>query len=330
MKFILALTMVSIQLTVSLSVYAEDKWVSVEPAMRKVTITGFTRAQSKMPLATEVEGKVSEIFADIGEPIPATKKFACLDDTFAQIDIKSAQNEMSRHNIDIKYFKKEVSRHKKLVERQTSAVSVLDGLTRNLNNAKQALVVVSIRKQRLEEHMRRHCIEAPAGWLVIDRNIESGQWVNEGEVVAHVGNYSQLKVPVTLSQQELAALKNVKDNIKLSLLDFNIKVSAIIQHISPAFDEKTRKILVDLLIKENLPELRGGMRVGLMLKIPDPKSTSFTISKQALEERFEEYWLQPKDGKKIRVKLLSDQANGKVTISSHEIKLGDQFKIIKH
>jgi RND family efflux transporter MFP subunit len=288
MKFIIALTVISIQLTLSLSVFAEEKWVSVEPATRKVTITAFTRAQSKMPLATEVEGKVSKIFADIGEPIPATKKFACLDDTFAQIDIKSAQNEMTRHDVDIKYFKKEVSRHKKLVERQTSAVSVLDGLTRDLNNAKQALTVVAIRKQRLEEHKRRHCIEAPEGWLVIDRNIEVGQWVNEGEVVAHVGNYSQLKVPVTLSQQELTALKRDKDNITLLLMDFNLKVPAIIEHISPAFDEKTRKILVDLLIKESWPELRGGMRVGLMLKIPDPKSTSFTISKQALEEWFEE------------------------------------------
>ena len=330
MKFILVLTVVSIQLTVSLSVFAEEKWVTVEPAMRKVTITGFTRAHSKMPLATEVEGKVSKIFADIGEPIPATKKFACLDDTFAKIDIKSAKNEIARHYIDMKYLKKEVSRHKQLVNKQSIAVSVLDKLTRDLGDARQSLSVATLRKQRLEEHMRHHCIEAPEGWLVIDRNIEPGQWVNQGEVVAHVGNYSQLKVPVTLSQQELAALKRDEDNIEILLMDYNIKVPAIIEHISPAFDEKTRKILVDLLIKESLPELHGGMRVGLMLKIPDPKSTSFTISKQALEERFEEYWLQRKDGKKIRVKLLSDQASDKVSISSDEIKLGDQFKLILH
>ncbi len=327
MKFTFVILMSAIQLTVSLSVFAEAKWVTVEPVMRKVTITGFTRAQSKMPLTAEVEGKVSDIFADIGEPIPATRKFACLDDTFAKIDIKSAKNEMSRHYIDIKYFKKEVSRHKQLVKKQISAVSILDGLIRDLDNAKQALSVVAIRKQRLEEHKRRHCIEAPVGWLVIDRDIERGQWVNQGEVLAHVGNYSQLKVPVTLSQKELAALKQGKESIKLFLMDFNLKVPAIIEHISPAFDEKTRKILVDLLIKENLPELHGGMRVGLTLKIPDAKSTSFTISKQALEERFEEYWVQRKDGKSIRVKLLGDQANDKVIISSREIKLGDQFKI---
>jgi len=329
MKLIFALIVVSIQFILCLPVLAEQKWVTAESATRMVTITGFTRAQSVMPLSAEVEGKVSNIFADIGEPIPPSKKFACLDDTFAKIDIKSAKNEMSRHYIDIKYFKKEVSRHKKLVEKHTSAISVLDSLTRDLNNARQSLAVASIRKQRLEEHMRRHCIEAPEGWLLIDRNIELGQWVNQGDVVANVGNYSQLKVPISLSQQELAALQQ-DNNIELSLMDFNLKVSATIDHISPAFDDKTRKILVDLLIKGNLPELRGGMRVGLMLNILDAKSTSFTISKLALEERFEEYWLQRKDGKKIRVKLLSDQANGKVTISSHEIKLGDQFKIIRH
>jgi len=330
MKFIFALTVVSIQLTVSLSVLAEQRWVAVEPAMREVTITGFTRAQATMPLAAEVEGKVSDIFADIGDPIPATSKFACLDDTFAQIDVKSAKNEMSRHYINIKYFKKEVSRHNQLVKKQTSAVSVLDRVTRDLNNARQALSAASIRKQRFEEHMRRHCIEAPEGWLLIERNIEPGQWVNQGEIVASVGNYSQLKVPVMLSQQELAALKQDQNKIELLLMDYKKSVPATIEHISPAFDEKTRKILVELLIKESLPELRGGMRVGLILKAPGVKSTSFTIVKQALEERFEEYWLQRKDGKKLRVKLLADQMNGKVTISSHEIKLGDQFKIIQH
>ena len=330
MKFFLAFTVILIQLSLSLSAFAEEKWVFVEPAMRKISITGFTRAKSTMPLATEVEGKVSKIFADIGEPISASKKFACLDDTFVKIDIKTAKNEMSQHSIDIEYFKKEVSRHQQLVKKQSSAVSVLDGLKRDLANAKQALSIATIRKQRLEERRRRHCIKAPKGWLIIDRNIEPGQWVSQGEVVGHAGYYSQLKVPVMLSQQELAALNKNADNIELLLAKHIQKIPAIIEHISPAFDEKTRKIGVDLLIKEHLPKLRAGMRVELTLIMPDSRSSSFTISKLALEERFEEYWIQRKDGKSIRVEVLAEYDNGKVTISSPEIKLGDQFKIIIH
>lgn len=328
MKFFFTLLLLSTQFFFSLTVFAEEQWFVVEPVKREVTIVGYTRAESTMPLATEVEGKISKVFADMGDPIPATEKFACIDDTFTKIDIKSARNEMSQHSIDIKYFNKEVVRHEQLVRKQTSSVSVLDGLKRNLANAKQALNFAAIRKQRLEEYRRRHCINAPKGWLVIDKNIEVGQWVNQGDVLAHIGNYSQLKVPLRLSQKELATLQKNPEKIELLLMDFNKKVPAVIDHISPAFDEKTRKILVDLLIKEISSELHGGMRVGLMLNMPGFKNTSFMVSSQALEERFEEYWMHRKDGKSIRVKLLNESVDGQVIVSSDEIKVGDNFKKI--
>jgi len=330
MKFNLTLISFLILFIITVPAFAEVEWSIVEPAERSVILSGFTYAQAKMPLTAEVEGRVGAIFADIGEPISDANKFACLDDTFAQIDIKSAQREISRNYVDIKFYKKEVARHKKLVDKQTIAVNVLDKLERDLSSARDASSIASIHKQRLEEHRRRHCIEAPEGWLVIDRNIELGQWVRQGEVVANVGNYSQLRVPMMMSQKELVALKKNKEAIELYFTEYNLKVQAKIDHISPAFDEATRKTLVDLLITKSLPELQGGMRVSLTLKIPDSDNKSYTIDKRALEERYEEYWVQRKDGKSLRVKLLGEQANGKVTISSRDIKLGDQLKIVLH
>jgi len=331
MKFIFTFVTTLIQLALSVSAVAEDKWFDVMPATRNVVITGFTYAQAKMPLTSEVDGKVSEIFADIGESISETNKFACLDDAFTQIDIKSAKREMSKHYVDIKYYKKEVARHKKLVKKQTIAISVLDELVRNLSSSRESLSIATIRKDRLEELQKRHCIEAPEGWLVIDRNIEPGQWVRQGEVVAHIGNYSQLKVPVTLSHTELASLKKNKEKIELVFEESKVRIHAVIEHISPAFDEKTRKILVDLLINKGGHELHGGMRVSLSLEgSGSTQKDTFIINKLALEERYEEYWVQRKDGKNIRVKVLGEQANGKVMISSRDIKLDDQLKRIMH
>jgi len=328
MKLIFALVMTVIQSSVIFSANAADKWVSVEAATRELRITGFTRARSKMPLISEVSGKVRDIFADIGEAVPSNKKFACLDDTFVDIDIKSANSEVRRHFVDIKFFKKQVARHKQLVQKHTSSVSLLDGLLRDLGKANQDWSIASIRKQRLEELKHRHCIEAPVGWLVIDRDIEIGQWINAGEVVAHVGNYSQLTLPLTLSQQELVVLKQKKGNVVLYFPELKIKSDATIEHISPRFDEKTRKILVDLLISKIPSNVSGGMRAELILNMTNTKSSSFIISKLALEERFEEYWLERMDGKRIRVKLLNDQPGGKVTILSTEISMGDQFKVV--
>lgn len=329
MKVILFLIEVVLFLIVNFSVNAEEerKWVAVERATRQVTINGFTRAHSKMPVATEVGGKVEHVYADEGEPIPADDKFACLDDTFVQIDIKSAQNEIAQHQVDINYYRKEVSRHQKLVEKNTAAVSTLDRLKKDLNSSVRSLQAASIRKMRLEELRQRHCVKAPAGWLVIERYIEPGQWVKEGEVLAQIGDYSRLIVPMALTEDELKAVNRKPDKISFVIKGYDLKVPARIDHISPAFDESTRKILVDFLIEEGFPRFRGGRRVELNLDIPSYDS-GFAIPAQALEERFEEYWVQRKDGKRIRVELLNNHHDGTIRIVSPEIKLGDQLLLL--
>lgn len=320
--FILSLT--------SYSTCAEslDKLASAEPAENEVSISGFTRAHATLPVVSEVSGKIKEVFAHIGEPIPPNGKLACLDDIFVRLDLQSADNEIAQHNNDVNYYIKEVSRHEQLVAKKTTAISVLDSLNRDLINSQRALQAASIRKQRLNESKRRHCIEAPPGWLVINRSIEKGQWVNEGEVIAQIGDYSKLIVPITLTPGELASLSK-KDKIEILLTEHNFKVPATIEHISPAFDENTRKIPVDLSLKAGLPEYRGGIRVELSLGLPGDDHT-FLISQNALQQRFEENWLQHKDGKSIRVDLLSQEKYGKVKIKSAEVKAGDQFKIFRN
>lgn len=303
-----------------------EKSAIAEQATYNVSITGFTRAHASIPVSTEVAGKIINIYADIGEPISDQEKFACLDDIFVRLDIEAANNEIAQYKNDISFFRKETSRHEKLTANQVSAVSVLDRLHRDLINSQKALQAAKIRKQRLEELKRRHCIAAPAGWLVIDRSIEVGQWVQEGMVVAHIGDYSKLIVPMLLTEQELASLKKEK-KIEILLTEMNIKVPASIEHISPSFDEGSRKISVDLLLLGGSFNYRGGIRAELSLRLPR-EGHEFSISQNALEQRFEEFWLHREDGTSIRVNLVKTETDGKVVIRSPEIKAGDQFKMI--
>jgi len=302
-------------------------WASAEPATREVIITGFTRAHATIPVTTEVAGKIKKIFADIGEPIPHNGKFACLDETFVDLDIESADNEIAQHLNDINYYKKETDRHETLTVRQVSPVNVLDRLIRDLINSQRAMQDAKIRKQRLTELKKRHCMVAPPGWLVIDRLIEEGQWVHEGEVVGHVGDYSKLIIPLLLTEQELASLKKTK-KIEILLAERNVKVPALIETISPDFDEGTRKISVELIVQDGLPEKRGGIRGELTLMLPKD-GNEYLISQNALEQRFDEYWLYGKNGISIRVNLVKTGINGKVIVKSPDIKAGDKFRIIR-
>lgn len=311
----------------SVPLFAETEWVTLQPSVRKMTISGFTRARSTMQISTEVAGKIKRVYADVGDAIPAKGKFACLYNTFVKIDIDSAQNDMAQHEIDISFFKKQVYRHQKLVATNSAAISLLDELKRDLGNAQRGLEKERLRKRRLQELLKRYCLYAPAGWQVIERYVEPGQWIDVGTHVTKVGDYSKLLVPLALSKQELAALKAAEKDLQVYLSELDQTIPASIELISPAFDEQSHKIRVDLQLEKDLPVNRGGLRVELALDLPD-KFAAFLIPKKALNERFEEVWLQRKDGKDIRVTLLDYQGNGLARITSPEIKEGDQFKVL--
>ena len=323
MKILIAV----LSILVSWSVYAENTWTTVLPSHRQVTVTGFSRARHSMILSTEVAGKVDRVFADVGDIIPEHGKVTCLDETFIKIDIDSAKNEIAQYQIDIHYFKKQVERYQKLVGKKSAAISQLDDFERQLGNAQRQAQLKKLKKYNLQEKQKRHCIKSPAGWRVIERNVESGQWLDIGTQVAKVGDYSTLLVPLALSVNELQALKKKQNNLTVLLSEYNQELPASIERISPAFDEKSRKIQVDLLLDKKLPVHRGGLRVEVKLDLPDPSGT-FLISANALDKRFEEVWLERKNGQPLRVELLGNSENGQVRISSPEINTGDQFKIM--
>ena len=314
---------------ISLPAHSEETWATLQPSYREVTFTGFSRARHSMTLATEVSGKVSHIFVDTGDTIPSDGKVSCLDDTFTRIDISSTKNDIEQAKIDVAYYKKQVGRYQKLTDKKSASLNQLDDMKRQLGTAKRVEQRKRLLKQRQQETLSRHCIKSPAGWMVDERYIEQGQWLNVGNPIAKVGDYSTLRVPFALSVDELNALKSNERDLSVWLPEYQQQVHAIVERISPAFDEKSRKIQVDLLLSGNLPAQRGGLRVILKLMLPDP-SHIFWISANALDQRFEEVWLHRKDGQSLQIELLGSAKNGQARVSSPDLKRGDQFKLIQH
>ena len=309
-----------------LSIADESQFVSVQPAFQSTTLSGFTRARRSIPLASEISGKVTHIYADIGQSIPEDGIFACLDKTFIQLDIATTENSIAQHHIDLKYLRKQVDRHKTLVKTNSAAISVLDDLNRQKGNAYLARQREKIHKQILEEKEVRHCIKAPKNWQITQRSIEVGQWITAGTPIAQADDYNQLLIPLTLTSEELSALEKKQNKFTVYLPEYKQEIPASIERISPAFDEQSHKIRVDLLINDTSKFYRGGIRTELTLEVAD-KLNTYLIPKKALDERFEEAWLTRKNGKRIRVMLLGYLNNDIAKISSSEIKLSDQFKL---
>lgn len=296
-----------------------------EAATQLQQLTGYTRARTVLTLSAEESGRVARLYADIGDAIPQQGRFACLDDTFLKLEQQANLTEQARVRVDIDYFQKQVDRYSSLVAGNSSAQIQLDEFQRNLLGSMQQLEGLNIQSRVLAERARRHCVPSPAGWLVMHRMVEPGQWVTRGQQIGRVGDFSRLLVPFALSNAEYQALRMVED-LQVRLANPGTELRARIARVSPAFDEVSRKIRVELEVADGLQERRGGLRVQLGLRLPLP-SGAVVLPRAALSERYEQYWLKREDGSEVKVIYLGRDNNEQVRVVSPEVRPGQRFQL---
>ena len=303
--------------------------VVAKPAMHRVTLTGYTRARYVMDIVSEEAGRCLKVTADVGDKIGKDGLFAVLDTTFIDLTLKKNQVDQERLTNMIAFHAKEVGRFEKLVERETAAQSRLDEIQNKLDQAEFQIKTLKVQETELKERRSRHYIKIPQGWSIIQRDVETGEWVSVGKNLGKAGDFRTLLVPFALSPEEYRTLKTIKKPIELFLPGEGqnaISLKASVARISPAFDPETRKINVELAVTQTLSENRGGLRVELTLEMPDP-SGAVLIPAVAVAERYEEFWLTRANGEKIRVLFLGDGPDNTYRVRAAKLNPGDKFRV---
>ena len=304
---------------------SSDTFVA-QSAARRSTLTGFTRARNAMTLVAEESGRVETVLADVGDVLGADGRFAVLDATFVRLDLASNRADQERLRSDVDFHKKEMDRYAQLVETRTAAQSTLDSNVRAHQSALQQLRAMQIHERILAERIERFSIVGPPGWQVVTRYVEPGEWINTGEQVAELGRYDVLLAPFALTSAEYRALQQKGDAVNLSLTDLGVAVPAKVERVSPGFDPQTRKIAVDLEITEGDFEFRGGLRVELVIDLPDPGG-AVLVPKTALVKAYEEYFLMTPEGERVRVVLLGSADDGMRRVTGADVSPGDSFLV---
>ena len=302
-----------------------------EPAVREVTLTGFTRARANLPLVAETSGRVEAVASDIGEAIGEDGIFARLDDTFIKLELEEVEVQQERLHAQIAYDEREVKRYRELARQNNASASQLDTLEQTLRDNRHELRVLQVKQKVLRERLIRTRIRAPAGWQVTGRSLELGQWVKDGESVGQAADFSALIVPFALTPEQYAALTTSTDDIRLHLPDLKREVAASVYRTNPGFDPVTRKIAVDLEIRDQVEPRRGGLRAQLLLDLPE-RTGAVMLPGTAVDQSYDELWVTREDGKRLRVMLLGTSAGPegrRLRVASPDIEPGQRFRLLR-
>ena len=204
--------------------------------------------------------------------------FLDIDPTFIDLEISGIQHTLEQLKITrkkrrsrVNYLDKEFRRIENLFRRGSSPESRLDTSREDVDQARLDLQAIGIeiaiaqtRLIELRERKSRHTIHAPPGWIVV------ADWSKRPNLYPsilrlHNRRFRAPRSSAVVSAQELAAIQKLPPEFDV-LFDGN-SAKAAFNWINPEFDEKTRKLSIELILRSYPGPKRGGLICQLALQI---------------------------------------------------------------
>ena len=274
--------------------FGENKLV-VQSARKEITLTGYTRSNASAAISSEVSGKVLKVNYDVGDVV-MEKPFLEIDPTFINFQIESTRQSLKKikaahkkNESRIAYLEKEFKRIDRLhkgdrateVKRDAAQEAVEQArLERNTLRAEKEVLKIALKE--LQERKKRHMVYAPKGWIIIEKTVEPGEIISPGIPLAKAGNFQNLVIPLSVSGKELDAIQALPKEFDAKLEGKQVK--ARLNWVNPEFDEKTRKLSIELLLVNYNDKKRGGLSFSMPLEI---KTEGYWVPKSAVVNRYE-------------------------------------------
>ncbi len=295
----------------------------VQPARKTVLLTGYTRSDTTVTVSSEVSGQVLRVNYDVGQPV-GEEPFFEIDPTFIDFQIegirqsiRKVSSALEKNASRVTYLQKEFSRYDRLFRIDGATEVQRDQAREELNQTRLEADTLAAEKaaltatlNELQERKRRHRIFAPEGWIVIERMVDPGEIVTVNTPLARIGDYRTLTVPLSVSGEELAAIRSLPAVFPAQIE--GEPVNARLDWVNPEFNEKTRKLGLELVLVDYTGERRGGLRFTLPLEI---RSAGVRVPRAAVVNRYENPRVTlTSTGETISVMVLGE-SDGDITLA---------------
>jgi membrane fusion protein, multidrug efflux system len=171
---------------------------------------GRVQAVNQSTVSAETTGRVSEIFFDVGNAVPAGEvivKLVSIEQQQVYNQAAAALNE-ARVNLDVQ--RSEFERIEKIYQRNLVAKTVYDHALGNLNTATARVKSASAALKVASERLSYTLIRAPFSGTVLARHVEVGEAVQPGRPIMTGFDPRILRVEVDLPQSILEQVAELR------------------------------------------------------------------------------------------------------------------------
>jgi len=167
--------------------------VKLDTFSASFSLNGTTVPSREVKVASEVEGKLVDLYIKNGDIVRAGQVIATLDASVFSAQLTSIQSSIEKSELDIQ-------RYTRLIEMGGASAMQLE----NVNLQYKSLLA---EKKDVLQKMAHMQIRAPFEGKIENVKVEIGSFVAKGTVLSDLLDISSLKINVYLSEQEAFSLK---------------------------------------------------------------------------------------------------------------------------
>lgn len=219
----------------------------------EIDAIGTVSASQGVNLSVEVAGVVKDILFSSNERVKAGQLLLQLDDEVQKADLaaEKAQAALDQQNLQ---------RAVELQKRQVGPES-------NVQQTQAAATASAAQVKKLQAVLDQKLLKAPFAGTIGIPQINPGQYLSPGDVVATLQNLDTMRADFTVPEQQLPDLK-MGQKVRLGLTDADLKFHGKITGIDPKVNSATRLVSVRALIANQNGELTPGQFVQVRVELP--------------------------------------------------------------
>lgn len=293
------------------------------------TLPAVTQAENEADVVVNAQGKLTELNIRLGSTVSKGQLLGKVDSKLKELNLKATSLSEER-------LRKDYDRYNELYKGNAATEANVTDVKYNYENTKVQL-------DQIKQQIADANIVAPLSGTIVKKNLEEGEFVNPGTVIATIVDVSKLKATVMVSESDVYKLKTgALVNITTDIYPGKT-FKGTVRYISPQGDDAHNYPVEISLGNEGKSQIKAGTFIRVAFDIQGTTNT-LQIPKIALVEGLKNPYVYVLNGNKASVKklvlgreigenveVLSGLNEGEEVISSGQINLveGSIVSIVK-
>jgi RND family efflux transporter MFP subunit len=198
-------------------------------------------------VSSEVSGLVVKIGVRAGDRVNKGMPIVNLDTEILEKEILIHKNQIHQARLHINHSKKNYQRMDSLYKKGGISEKDYDDARFVHDNALLKKLYSETTLEKLLIQKRKSVIKAPFDGIILEKNVDSGDWVNQGRQLVRIGSVNDLFIKVPIAETLLKFI-SPGDKVRVIINAYNKEMTGIVDNLSPIADAKTKNVFIKIRI----------------------------------------------------------------------------------